>query len=71
MKQQQEVVEGRLVTLERIPLATTCALYRDHVLVDPTAEEEALAGAAVSVVLDQGSEMHGRERDGGASHVST
>ena len=50
---------GRPVILERVPLSTTCVLYRDHVLVDPTAEEEALSGSAVTVVMDQGGELHG------------
>ena len=51
---------GRAVVLERVPLALTCGLYRSHVLVDPTSEEEALAGSLVTVVLDQGGTLHGR-----------
>ena len=56
---QPHLNAGRPVILERIPLSTTCVLYRDHVLVDPTAEEEALAGSVVTVVMDQGGELHG------------
>ena len=52
---------GRAVVLERVPLALTCGLYRSHVLVDPTSEEEALAGSLVTVVLDQGGTLHGRK----------
>ncbi|GLC34487.1 hypothetical protein PLESTB_001255900 [Pleodorina starrii] len=53
------------VGLRRCPLGLTCCLYRDHILVDPTADEERLAECAVSVVLDQHGRMQGVYKAGG------
>ena len=40
------------VTAQSAPLSLTTALYRGRLIVDPTAEEEALATTAVTVCLD-------------------
>ena len=55
--------EAKALVLDMAPLALTCALYRDQVLVDPTAEEEVLAESLVTVTLDQGGRLHGRENN--------
>jgi hypothetical protein len=34
-------------------------MYKEHLLVDPTAEEEAVAGSSVTVVLDASASLHG------------
>eukprot|EP00983_Pelagomonas_calceolata_P102827 1158849-Pelagomonas_calceolata.AAC.3 len=41
------------------PLAVTCCMYKEHLLVDPTAEEESVAGSTVSIVLDASAALHG------------
>ena len=51
--------DGVALIIDTVPLALTCALYRGHVLVDPTAEEEALAESLVTVVVDKGGKLHG------------
>ncbi|KAF5827076.1 ribosomal protein S5 domain 2-type protein [Dunaliella salina] len=48
------------------PLAVTCCMYKEHLLVDPTAEEEAVAGSTVSVVLDASAALHGVYKSGGS-----
>ena len=55
--------EGKSLFLEMAPLALTCALYRDQVLVDPTAEEEVLAESLLTVTLDQGGRLHGENNE--------
>lgn len=47
------------VGLDRCMLGLTCSLYRDWLLVDPTADEERLAECAVTVVLDQHGQLQG------------
>lgn len=57
------VVPARL-QLPVLPLAVTCAMYKEHLLVDPTAEEEAVAGSCVTVVLDASGVLHGECGEG-------
>ena len=42
---------ARRLVLPPLPAALTCGLYRGQLLVDPTAEEEALLGGRVCVAL--------------------
>ncbi|KXZ47061.1 hypothetical protein GPECTOR_38g298 [Gonium pectorale] len=53
------------VDITRMPLGLTCCLYREHILVDPTADEERLAECGVSVVLDQHGRLQGLYKAGG------
>ncbi|EFJ52499.1 hypothetical protein VOLCADRAFT_86657 [Volvox carteri f. nagariensis] len=53
------------VGMGRCPLGLTCCLYRNYILVDPTAEEERLAACSVSVVLDQHGRLQGVYKAGG------
>ncbi|GIL72003.1 hypothetical protein Vretimale_572 [Volvox reticuliferus] len=53
------------IGLGRCPLSLTCCLYRGHLLVDPTADEERLAECCVSVVLDQHGRLQGVYKVGG------
>ncbi|GFR40110.1 hypothetical protein Agub_g664, partial [Astrephomene gubernaculifera] len=53
------------IGLFRTPLGVTCCLYRQHLLVDPTADEERLAECAVTVVLDQAGRLQGVYKPGG------
>ncbi|KAG1669192.1 hypothetical protein FOA52_001443 [Chlamydomonas sp. UWO 241] len=50
---------ARVLSLRHTPLALTCTLYKEHVIVDPTADEEGLAGALVTVVIDGEGTLHG------------
>ncbi|PNW77535.1 hypothetical protein CHLRE_10g440900v5 [Chlamydomonas reinhardtii] len=61
------LVEGSptAVGLGRLPLALTCCLYGKHVLVDPTADEERLAGCGVTVVVDGAGQLQGLYKAGG------
>ena len=55
----------RRVVMKHIPVCLTSALYRGHVLVDPTAEEEALSRCLVSVIVDEFGSLHGVFKHGG------
>jgi exosome complex RNA-binding protein Rrp42 (RNase PH superfamily) len=50
---------SRPLVLEQIPVSLTCGLYRSHVLVDPTSEEEAVSSTSVTVVIDEHGQLHG------------
>jgi exosome complex component RRP43 len=43
---------GRPLELAGAPVCLTCGVYKEHIVVDPDHEEEALMGARVSVVID-------------------
>jgi len=45
--------------LPLLPLAVTCCMYKEHLLVDPTSEEEGVSGSTVTVVLDASATLHG------------
>lgn len=48
-----------LLKRSRIPFALTCGMYDDKLMVDPTAEEEALMSSAVTVAVDVSGEVIG------------
>lgn len=54
----------RRITLPALPLSVTCCLHKGKVLVDPTAEEEAIASSAVAVVLTEGGRLQGEGSEG-------
>lgn len=50
---------SRRLALAATPLALSSCLYRTHLLSDPTSEEEGIAGAHVTVVVDETGRLHG------------
>eukprot|EP00798_Chlamydomonas_sp_ICE-L_P024102 gene24102-9677_t len=65
-----EIAESRPLSLSCMPLATTCGMYGDHLLTDPTAEEENICTSAVTVVLDETNKLHGMYKAGGNALAS-
>jgi exosome complex component RRP43 len=49
------------IELGTMPLSLTCCSYGEHLLVDATAEEEAIATSSVTVVLDERNTLHGKQ----------
>ncbi|OAY68361.1 Exosome complex component RRP43 [Ananas comosus] len=44
--------DKRKLMLNNVPFSLTCGLHKEHILVDPTAEEESIIETFVTVVLD-------------------
>ena len=44
--------DERLLHLSSVPMATTCAMYDGHIIMDPDAEEEALAASTLTLVVN-------------------
>ena len=61
-------VEGK-IEVAAAPVAVTTALYRKHLIVDPDAEEEQLADATVTVMMD-GATVVGVHKPGGTAEAS-
>ena len=61
------VAPGRRLALRRVPLAFTFGAFGEHLLADPTAEEEALASSSTTVVTDETGELVGAFRAGGSA----
>lgn len=57
--------EKRKLTLKDIPFALTCALHKDNVLADPTAEEESIIETFVTVALDSSDRLVSIQKPGG------
>jgi exosome complex RNA-binding protein Rrp42 (RNase PH superfamily) len=47
-----EQAEGHHLRMKTVPMALTSSLYRDHLIADPTSEEEDLAASLVSTIVD-------------------
>ena len=60
------VAPERRLTLRRVPLAFTFGAFGEHLLADPTAEEEALTSSSTTVVTDETGELVGAFRAGGS-----
>lgn len=61
--------EGK-IEVAAAPVAVTTALYRKHLIVDPDAEEEALADATVTVTMDGAHKVVGVHKPGGVAEAS-
>ncbi len=48
----QGLEEAQHFRLRMVPMALTCSMYGGHLIADPTAEEEALAAALVTTIVD-------------------
>lgn len=48
-----------LIKKKCIPLATTCGLYKDKLITDPSAEEERLMDTLLTIALDGSGRMIG------------
>lgn len=59
------VRKGTRLDVQTMPVCLTTALYREHLLVDPTREEEALSECEVSVVLTEDGLLRGVFKPGG------
>jgi exosome complex component RRP43 len=57
--------EKRKLTLGDIPFPLTCALHKDSILADPTAEEESIIETSVTVVLDSSGRLVSIQKPGG------
>lgn len=66
-KSKYELVnrEKRKLTLGDIPFPLTCALHKDSILADPTAEEESIIETSVTVVLDSSGRLVSIQKPGG------
>ena len=49
----------RLLRLNYVPMATSCAMYEGRLITDPDAEEEVLATSTVTSVVDEGGRLIG------------
>ena len=49
-----------LVDVQCMPVSLTCGLYREALIADPTAEEEALMAATVCASVDGSGRLIGR-----------
>jgi exosome complex component RRP43 len=49
----------RKLQLPCLPLALTCCLHKQYLLVDPTHEEEGVATATVTTIVDESGNLHG------------
>jgi exosome complex component RRP43 len=69
---ESSVEKGEEGTIEvaAAPVAVTTALYRKQLIVDPNAEEEGLADATVTVVMDQSGRLVGVHKPGGIAEAS-
>ena len=65
---EREPDEGK-IEVAAAPVAVTTALYRKHLIVDPDAEEEQLADATVTVMMD-GATVVGVHKPGGTAEAS-
>lgn len=67
-KQAKEPVnkEKRKLTLRGIPLSLTCILHKNHILADPTAEEESIMETHVTIVLDTSGQLISLYKPGGS-----
>ncbi|GMI65075.1 hypothetical protein like AT1G60080 [Hibiscus trionum] len=57
--------EKRKVNLGSIPFSLTCILHKNHILADPTSEEESIMETFVTVVLDSSSQLVSLYKPGG------
>ncbi|GAQ79983.1 exosome complex component RRP43 [Klebsormidium nitens] len=64
-------VERRKLTLGAMPWAATIGLYKGHLIVDPTAEEEALLESTVTTILDEAGRLISLFKPGGITAVTT
>ncbi|MQL74819.1 hypothetical protein Taro_007176, partial [Colocasia esculenta] len=67
-KTTKEVVnkDKRKLRLINIPFSLTCLLHKKHILADPTAEEESIMDAPVTVVLDSAGRLVSIYKSGGS-----
>ncbi|KAL6532891.1 hypothetical protein OROGR_013851 [Orobanche gracilis] len=59
--------------LNSLPFALTCVLHKDHILADPTSEEESIMETFLTVVLDSSFQLVSFNKPGGPglAHTST
>lgn len=57
--------EKRKLNLSNVPFSLTCALHKDNVLADPTAEEESIIDTSVTVALDSSDRIVSIQKPGG------
>ncbi|KAL3697451.1 hypothetical protein R1sor_011527 [Riccia sorocarpa] len=68
---KRKVVDKRRLKLGPAPVAVTCMLYKNHLLADPTAEEEAVLHTVVIVVLDSPDNLISLYKPGGSVLATT
>ncbi|EFN59910.1 hypothetical protein CHLNCDRAFT_132943 [Chlorella variabilis] len=70
LQQQPQGHQRRPLLLACHPVSLTCGLYRDRLLVDPTAEEEPLLEAAMTTTVDESGDILGFYKAGGSATLS-
>lgn len=58
--EESAVVEARALQLRQTPLSLTCMLYKEHLVTDPTADEEALGSALIIPIVTAGEQIVGK-----------
>ncbi|KAK9811510.1 hypothetical protein WJX72_005082 [[Myrmecia] bisecta] len=62
-------VEPTKLQLRSVPLALTCGLYKDQLIVGLTAEEEALVATSVTTIVDDQGRLIGQLKAGGRAEM--
>lgn len=72
-KSDKEVVnkERRKLTLSSLPFSLTCILHKNHIMADPTSEEEAVMETFVTVVLNSSGHLVSLYKPGGPAFAQT
>lgn len=63
--------EKRKLSIGNTPFPVTCVIHKEHILVDPTAEEEAVMETSITVVLDTLGNLVSIYKPGGVGLAST
>lgn len=63
--------DKRKLSLGNTPFPLTCVIHKDHILVDPTAEEEAVMETSITLVLDTLGNLVSIYKPGGVGLAST
>jgi exosome complex component RRP43 len=62
--------EKRKLSLGNTPFPLTCVIHKEHILVDPTAEEETVMETSITVVLDTSGNLVSIYKPGGVGLAS-
>jgi exosome complex component RRP43 len=63
--------EKRKLSIGNTPFPVTCVIHKEHILVDPTAEEEAVMETSITIVLDTLGNLVSIYKPGGVGLAST
>lgn len=63
--------EKRKLKLDTLPFSLTCALHKNYILADPSAEEESIMETYLTVVLDSSLQLVSLNKPGGPGLAQT